>query len=336
MKAGVYRGEKTVEVSQLPEPTHKENEALIKVSYAGICGTDMMIYSGLHPRVLPPLVMGHEFSGVIDKINDNAHLKPGDRVAINPLISCGECYACKNGQNHICSNLRYLGIDKNGGFAQYVKVPVDNLYVLSPSISNEKGALTEPLAVAIHTIRKSSLRFGDVVVILGAGPIGILIGLLAQKAGASRVIISDISEHRLKVAEEHGMTTINAQNENIVDTTKKVTNGVGADVVFEVAGTQSTADQMIEAIKPQGEILLVSVFKNPPKMNLAQMHFREISLKTTRCFEGDDFQKALKVLEQNEIDVTSIISHTLSIDKFEEGFQLMKDTNVSMKVLFQF
>ncbi|SDI92850.1 zinc-dependent alcohol dehydrogenase [Alteribacillus bidgolensis] len=335
MNAGVYKGAETVQVNEENIPHLNDKEALVKVAYAGICGTDMMIYSGAHPRAAPPLIMGHEFSGYVKEVKGLDRIKPGDRVTINPLISCGKCYACSIGQNHICNNLKYLGIDRNGGFAEYVSVPANNLFLLDDSVSDEEGALTEPLAVAVHSIRKSSMRIGDVVVILGAGPIGMLIAMLANRAGASQVVISDVSPFRLQLAEKLGFYTVDASKTDIVHVAKDLTNGIGADAVFEVAGTQSTADQMIDAIKPQGEIMLVSVYKKPPQVKMAQMHFREISLKTTRCFSTYDFEQALYMLKNKEVDVSTLISHKLPIGKFDEGFQLMKDSNQSLKVLYQ-
>ncbi|WP_209125152.1 zinc-binding dehydrogenase [Alkalihalobacillus sp. BA299] len=335
MKAGLYQGAKQLEVAEVPLPSIKNREALVKVSYAGICGTDMMIYSGLHPRAAAPLIMGHEFSGSITQIGPDEKLKVGDRVAINPLIHCGKCVTCRSGQQHICDNLKYLGIDTNGGFASLVSVPIENLYPLPESTSDEDAALLEPLAVAIHTVRRSKLKVGDTVVILGAGPIGLLIGIIAQKAGAAKVIISDVSEYRLNLAEKYGFHAVNALKNDIVEVAKESTFGVGADVVFEVAGNQMTANQMIDAIRSQGEIVVVSVYKKPPEINLAKMHFREISMNTTRCFTTEDFQKAITMMGAGEVDVSALISHKLSLDEFEKGFQLMEDlTSDSMKILF--
>ncbi|WP_147804727.1 zinc-dependent alcohol dehydrogenase [Alkalicoccus halolimnae] len=334
MKSGVYQGEGHVVVDESPVPLKNDNEALIKVSFAGICGTDMMIYSGLHPRATAPLIMGHEFSGIVEEIGTFS-LKPGDQVAINPLNSCGHCYACQIGQRHICANLKYLGIDINGGFAEYVSVPYQNLHKLPENVTTQEGALTEPLAVAVHTIRKSTLKFGDTAAILGAGPIGILIGILAKKAGASKVIISDVNPYRLNVAASYGLAAIDANEKSISDVTKQVTNGVGADVVFEAAGNQMTANQMIDAIKPQGEILLVSVYKKSPTIDLAKMHFREISLKTTRCFTTEEFQIAIDLMKRKEVDLTGLISHNLPIEEFPKGFQLMQHSTEALKILYQ-
>ncbi|MCM3160781.1 zinc-binding dehydrogenase [Metabacillus litoralis] len=335
MKAGLFKGAKQLEVSEVALPNIGEGEALVKVSFAGICGTDMMIYSGAHPRATDPLIMGHEFSGVIEEVYSNEkELKVGDRVAINPLNYCGECVACHNGLHHICDNLRYLGIDMDGGFAEYVKTPIENLFVLPDSISDENAAILEPLAVAIHTVRRSKLKVGDNVVIFGAGPIGVLIGIIAKKAGAARIIISDISDYRLDVAQSYGFHTVDARKNDIADISKEITNGVGADVVFEVAGNQHTANQMIDAIRTQGEIVVVSVYKKPPEINLAKMHFRELSLTTTRCFSAEDFQKAILMMAEGNIDVSKLISHKLPLDQFEKGFELMLNSTESMKILF--
>jgi 2-desacetyl-2-hydroxyethyl bacteriochlorophyllide A dehydrogenase len=335
MKTGIYSSPKTVAPMTLEKPIIQENEALVKVAYAGICGTDMMIYSGQHPRAEAPLIMGHEFCGVVEDIGQGHDFQKGDRVIIEPLLSCGKCAACKAGQAHVCANLKYIGIDQDGGFTEYATIPVDRLKYLPDSVTDEAAALTEPLAVAIHTVRRSSLKVGDTVAILGAGPIGLLIGLIAKEAGASEILISDVSPYRLKIASELGFTVVNAMNESIVETVKSYTNQVGADVVFEVAGNQITADQMINCIKFQGEIVVVSVYKKAPTINLTAMHFREISLKTTRCYSPDDFTKAIDLLEKKTFDVSLLISHILPLDEIEQGFQLMQNTDSSLKILFQ-
>jgi threonine dehydrogenase-like Zn-dependent dehydrogenase len=172
------------------------------------------------------------------------------------------------------------------------------------------------------------------VAILGAGPIGLLIALIAKEAGAGDIFISDVSPYRLKIASEMGFTAVNALNEDIVDKVKLHTQDVGADVVFEVAGNQITADQMIDCIKFQGEVVVVSVYKNAPIINLAKMHFREVSLTTTRCYSSDDFSIAIKLLEQQTININPIISHILPLDEIEKGFELMENPETSLKILF--
>ncbi len=289
---------KKVQTESIEKPVAGEGEALIKVAYAGICGTDMMIFAGKHPRAKAPVVLGHEFSGTIESIADNDHFHRGDRVTVEPYLTCGTCAACLAGQYHVCATLRCIGIDKDGGFAEYVAVPIHRLHHLPNNVSDEEGALTEPLAIAVHTVRRSDLKVGDSVVILGAGPIGLLIGQVAKQAGASEIFISDISPYRLQVAKQMGFTAVHAKEEDIKEAVLSFTKGVGADIVFEVAGTQATANQMIQCIKYQGKIVVVSVYKQAPTIDLAAMHFREISLTTTRCANSNDFAIAIRLMEK--------------------------------------
>jgi len=335
MKAGLYLSEKRVSVGELDKPTLSDNQALIKVSYAGICGTDMMIYSGKHPRAKAPLAMGHEFSGVIEDINGKTILNIGDRVVIEPTISCGHCKACMSGQTHVCKQLRLIGIDLHGGFAEYVAVPFDRLHLIPDALPDATATLAEPLAVAVHTVRKSNLKVGDDVVILGAGPIGLLIGLIAKRAGANQVIISDISPYRIAKAQDLGFIAMDARKGRVIEEAMNLTDGNGVDIVFEVAGSQETAKQMVDLAKIQGQIVVVSIFKIPPMVDLAKMHFREISLTTTRCYSGEDFKTAINIMAKKEIDVTSIISHHILLDEIKKGFSLMEKPDESLKILVQ-
>lgn len=335
MKAITYVGEEKLSLKDIDVPQIANGEALVKVSYGGICGTDMMIYAGVHPRAQSGLVMGHEFSGEISEVKGKSSFKSGDSVAINPIRSCGTCVPCKSGNYHICENLRYIGIDLDGGFAEYVKIPIENLHTLSNQVKQDEAAVIEPLAVAIHTVVRSTFKVGDTVTILGAGPIGILIGIIAKLSGAAKVIISDISDYRLKVAASYGLHPVDAKEKDLIEEVKETTKGIGSDVVFEVAGNQITADQMIGAIKTQGEIMVVSVYKKPPMIDLAKMHFREISLSTTRCFSPKDFEAAIQFIEEGRIDIEGLISHRLPVESFEEGFQLVKKSTDSLKVLFK-
>lgn len=335
MKAGLFLSKKNAAFGELEKPVANREEAIIKVSFAGICGTDMMIYFGKHPRAKAPLAMGHEFSGVIEDIQEGSAFSIGDRVVVEPTLSCGTCEACLTGQFHVCKTLKLIGIDQHGGFAEYAAVPVSRLHRIPEGLTDAHAALVEPVAVAVHAVRRSRIKVGDQVAVLGAGPIGLLIGVMAKQAGADQVMVSDISPYRLNKAKELGLIAIDAKNANVSGEIKQRTGGIGADVVFEAAGTQITANQMLEASRIQGQIVLVSVYKEPPLLDLAAMHFRELSITATRCYSREDFQKAIRLLETGCIQAESIISHILPLEQVDKGLKLMESPDESLKILIQ-
>lgn len=335
MKAGLYFGEKHVAPGELEIPKPREGEALIRVSSAGICGTDMLIYYGKHPRAQAPLAMCHEFSGVIVETVGDSPFAPGDHVVPETYKSCGSCEACLSGQYHVCKTLRAIGIDSHGGFAEFAVVPLNKLHRIPEGLSDNDASMTEPLAVAVHTVRRSGMKLGSRIAILGGGPIGLLIGLVAKQAGAQEIIISDVSPYRIQKAKELGFTALDAKTVNVTEEILSVTGGIGADVIFEVAGNQATVNQMVEATRIQGNIVVVSLFKQLPTVDLTKMHFKELSLTTTRCYSRNDFETALHLMSSGKVDVAPLISHELALDQIAEGFRLMENPEVAMKIVFR-
>jgi threonine dehydrogenase-like Zn-dependent dehydrogenase len=187
MKSIVYRNTQTITVEEKPIPEIGPGEALVKVAYVGVCGSDMNIYQGMHPRAKAPLVMGHEFSGVIEK--GPSEWPKGTPVTVYPLLSCGQCDPCRNGYAHVCNTLRLIGIDCDGAMAEFVKVPVEKLLKIPPNLSLKLGAFLEPLAVGVHAVRRSGYKPGDRAVVFGAGPIGLCVATCLKYFGASEVII---------------------------------------------------------------------------------------------------------------------------------------------------
>jgi 2-desacetyl-2-hydroxyethyl bacteriochlorophyllide A dehydrogenase len=231
--------------------------------------------------------------------------------------------------------LRLLGVDLNGGFAEYAKVPINRLHRIPAELPELTATLCEPLAVAVHCVRRSNLKIADTVAILGCGPIGLLIAQVAKHAGAAHIIMSDISPFRLAKAKELGFTALDASSVNVVEEIKRLTDGKGADNVYEVAGTGETAKQMIEAAKIQAQVMVVSLFKAPPVIDLSLMHFKEISINTTRCYTHFDFQAALHLMASGAIDTTPLISHVVPLERIAEGFELMRNPEAALKIVIQ-
>lgn len=336
MRAAVYVDKGKVVIRQVPVPKIDQEEALIKVEYAGICGTDLTIVSGNLPRVNPPLIIGHELSGEIVEIGrEETELKVGDKVTVRPLLSCGKCYACQMGWDHVCQHLGLLGIDVDGAFATYVKAPLKTIYRLPEGVSLDLAAMTEPLAVAQHIITVSNLKIGDKVAIVGAGPIGMLVALTVRKGGASEVIISEINEYRLELARNFGFTVIDAGKVDPVSRVLELTNGIGADVVYEASGTAEVTTQMVDMVRIRGEIILVGLHEKPDPMNFTQAVFKELVLRGSRVYTKVDYSRAIELLIPERDNLRSLISHRFGLEKTPEALALIKQKGKVMKVLLK-
>ena len=335
MKAAFYSGVGTVEVGvrSIPEPKH--NECLIKIESVGICGTDMAIFAGKHPRAKAPLIMGHEASGSVAHIEGDAPegVTAGTRVTFFPLITCGECSTCKSGKEYVCENLRLIGIDRDGAMAEYMAAPSESVIPVPQNWDKNQGALIEPLAVALHAVRRSSIKPGDNVLITGAGIIGNLCGQMAKTAGAAEVMIADLIDYRLNIAGKVGLTPINLKKEDVPVRVQELTSGVGADVTMECSGSAGAQPLTIASTRVLGEIVIVGMPKEPPPVDLRMVTFKELTLVGTRVYEKIDFFRSIKLLEQHRINVDMLISHEYPIDRVKEAFDMMAKSSDSLKIL---
>ncbi len=334
MKALVYEGPEILSVRDI-EAKQLPGEALVRVAFAGICGTDMAIVGGKHPRAKAPLVPGHEFSGVIESIDANSRgFAAGDRVTAYPLISCGRCIACRTGNSHVCNTLRLLGIDRDGAMAEYVSVPPDMLFKLPDELSDEVAALIEPVAVCVHAIRESKLRYRDTVLVTGAGPIGLLTGLLLRSSGASRVFISEMDDFRLSMCRRFGLEPIDLKTQEIVPFIKQQTNGDGVDLLFEASGSAAAAAQMTELVRPKGQIVMLAVHKEARPVDLRQVNFREIDMVGSRVYTRQDYDLALPYCAGMISELEQIITHKVPLADGPRAFEIFTNPQEhSLKVL---
>jgi 2-desacetyl-2-hydroxyethyl bacteriochlorophyllide A dehydrogenase len=334
MKALRYLAPNVVKTEDIEQPGCAEGEAVIRVHSAGICGTDLAIFAGKHPRAKAPLVMGHEFAGEVVEIKasqDDSALAVGDTVTVYPLLTCGHCWACKNEVSHVCRDLKLIGIDRDGAFAEYVNVPLDLILKYPRNLTYDQGALIEPLAVGVHALEMAGEPEWQTAVVMGSGPIGLLTGLCLQYAGIENIIMSDINAHRLKRAENLGFRTFNSAEGNLTDFVNEITRKEGADIVYECAGSSSAALQMCELIRPRGKVIMVSVHKEPHPVDLRAVSFKEISMIGTRVYTRSSYQIALQMIDDLPFD--DLISHRLGIEDAAEGFELMRKPEDVCKVI---
>jgi (R,R)-butanediol dehydrogenase/meso-butanediol dehydrogenase/diacetyl reductase len=336
MKAISYQGKNAIAVVDKPVPRATGNQVLIQVAYAGICGTDLSIAAGKHPRATPPLVMGHEFSGRVVELPQDSHsdLHVGDSVTVYPLLSCGECYICQMGLPHVCRDLKLLGIDTDGAFAEYVLAQEDAVLRVPDSLAGVQGALIEPLAVCVHSARMSRLQIGDTVVVTGAGPIGSLMAMVARAAGAAQVIVTEVAPARIRGAQKMGFTVLNAADEDLVGQVLDATDGRGGDIVFEATGHASVAPYLMDLVRIRGQIVQVGIFKEPVPLDMRTLNFHEVDVIGARVYTKEDFRRTISLAAEQRFDLNPLVSHVLPLDEGVDGFASAQNAT-SLKVLFK-
>ncbi|GAB4563533.1 MAG: alcohol dehydrogenase catalytic domain-containing protein [Anaerolineae bacterium] len=336
MKAAYYSGDRQITIGTCAPREPGPDEVQIEVAYCGICGTDLHIFHGLMDRrVRIPQVIGHEMSGRVHAVGSNVQgLHVGDPVTVMPLDPCGNCPACKAGHSHICYNLKFLGIDTPGAFQSLWTVPGHAVIRLPDSLSLKHAALIEPLAVACHDVRLGEVKAGDYVVIIGAGPIGTLIALVAATRGA-RVVVADINPYRVALAQELGLQAVNSKETDLVDLVNRETEGAGADVVFEVSGSAAGARMMTDLLRTRGLAVVVAIFGQAPQVDLFRMFWRELRMRGVRVYEREDFQHAIELACSGQLPLDRLITSVRPLEQLQVGLEQMEQGGDNMKILIE-
>ncbi len=336
MKAAEYIKAGEIVCHEIALPPLKPDEVRIKVAYCGICGTDLHIFKGhMDARVKAPQAVGHEISGVVAESGSNVtQFKAGQKVTVRPLDNCGTCNTCKAGFTHICEKLRFLGIETAGGFAQYWTVPARLVHHLPENMPLKLAALVEPLAVACHDVRRSELKPGDKVVVSGGGPIGMLIALVAKHAGAE-VTISEINPTRLELARKLGFEAVDPRSVDIVAKVRAETGGSGADVVFEVSGSEAGAKLITELARPRGTMVVVAIFAKPVPVDLHKFFWKELRMVGARVYEAVDYEQAIRLTAEGVLELEPLISRVFPLEGLQTAFEYLTSAPDAMKVLIQ-
>jgi 2-desacetyl-2-hydroxyethyl bacteriochlorophyllide A dehydrogenase len=336
MRAAYYEGNESIRIGNCVPVTPSTGQVQIRVSYCGICGTDLHIFHGkMDRRVHLPQVIGHEMSGTIAALGPDVEgFAIGDRVTVRPLDPCGACPACRSGHSHICQNLKFIGIDAPGALQGMWTVPVHTLHRLPEALSLEQGALIEPLAVACHDVRLAEVQEGEFVVVQGAGPIGTLVALVARTKGA-RVVLSEVNPYRLALARELGLEAVDPRSIRLEEFVAEQTGGAGADVVFEVSGAAAGAEMMTKLPRTRGRIVVVAIFPEPPAVDLFRFFWRELKLMGARVYEAVDFENAIQLAAAGTLPLDRLVTTTVPLEELESGFREMERGGNVMKVLVE-
>lgn len=329
MKSADLFGKENVKVVEVDIPKIAEYEILVKVKAASICGSDVRMIKNGYKNVDEdhPLTLGHEFAGVIEEIGEQINgYKKGMRVAVAPNWGCGVCDACVSGNTHLCDEYQAFGINKPGGFAEYVVIPKaaieqGNIAVLSDNISFEEGSLAEPLSCVLNGQEIVDIKLGDSVLIIGAGPIGIMHAMLAEVWGAGKVILNDLSEERLDAAKVI-IPSLTIVKDNLEETIKKITDGKGVDVCIVAAPAPSAQEASLNYLKMNGKVLF---FGGLPKereivnLNSNLIHYKQIRIFGSARANISQYRTCLKLIEHGKIPIRKLVTNHFSIDDFKKG-----------------
>lgn len=330
-----------VEVKEIPIPKIKPHEVLVKVHATGICGTDILLadwkYTGRNP-VHTPIILGHEGAGEIVEVGSHVqHLKVGDRVGMEAILGCGHCYQCRWGRANLCPNWDHLGIDFDGTFAEYIAFPAYGTHILPDNISYEQAAFLEPISIIVHAMESNPITVGDTVAIVGPGPLGLFSIQAAKAAGAGKIIVIGTSsdKKRLEIAKEYGADVVLDNGDTDAHlTVKELTNGIGADVVFEAGGTGKSTEQAILVASGEGKVLLMGFGKESTINPLVHVVRQNLTIKGVVASLPHHYETANIWLENQVIDIGPMVTHELKFEEIEKGIELMKSKEAG-KVLFR-
>lgn len=333
MKASYYLGKRSFAIREGERVTPGRGEVRLNVAYTGICGTDLHIYHGhMDKRVRIPQVIGHEMSGTVAEIGEGVEgFTIGTPVVVRPLDNRAETPADR-GFSHICQNLKFIGIDSPGSLQSSWTVPAFVVHKIPISLDLRTAALVEPLAVACHDVRIGGVMPGELVIVIGGGPVGLLIAMVARNAGA-RVGISEVNPFRLQYLRDLGFQALNPNDTDIAAWAREQSAGCGADIIFEVSGAKAAALGMTDLLAIRGRIVLVAIYPQPVELNLFHFFWKELRLLGARVYERNDFERAIELAASGDLPLTRLITDVQPLEKVADAFERLDSDPKALKIL---
>ncbi|RAG84141.1 Zn-dependent alcohol dehydrogenase [Streptacidiphilus pinicola] len=329
-----YAAARTLTVGPADTAPPGPGEVEIEPAYVGICGTDLHIFHGdMDARVKTPAVLGHEMSGRILRVGPGVEgWQPGEPVTVMPLRWDGTCPACRRGHQHVCQNLDFIGIDAPGAMQQRWVVPAGTLVPLPSGLPLDEAALVEPTAVAVHDVARAQVAAGERVVVVGGGPVGILIALVARSAGAE-VRVVELSASRRRMAGELGLAAWDPAQDDIPALVSDWTEGAGADVAFEVSGAAAGVTTAVDVLAVRGRLCQVAIHPAPREVNLHRFFWREITLVGARLYDRGDFERAVALVAGGTVPAKALISSVVPLAEAATAFEALEAGGDVMKTL---
>lgn len=338
MKAQIVKAPYQMEYTEVPVPEINDDEVLIKVKVCGICGSDTSIYTGKYAKDKLPLITGHEFWGVVEKVGKNARgVKVGDRVAVDICLTCGTCYFCRHGDGLLCETFTQLGIHTDGGFAEYVKAPWKNCYQLPDDMDDYTAAFVEPLTAVLHASQRMAAPMASSVAVIGCG-LGLLHAQVAKARGCAPVIIigTDADENRFKVAKEMGVDyVINASKADPIEEVMRITNGIGVDNVIEAVGNPKTYEQAFKMLRRGGKLEAFGICAEDAVAELEPYQFvlGEKKVSGSCAGIGNNWAEAITLLQYGVVKPQPMFSMAVPLSELEQALEELK-TNKDLTKVF--
>ena len=323
-----------IEISDASAPTPGAGEVLLRIQRIGVCGSDIHVFHGKHPYTSYPVVQGHEFSALVEAVGPGVTgIAPGDKVTAMPQVVCGKCPPCTRGDEHICDALKVQGFQAPGCAQQLWVTAADKIVKLPGSFSFEQGALVEPISVAVHAIARAGSLAGRRAVVLGAGPIGNLVGQAARASGAE-VLITDLSDHRLEIARRCGLAhTSNPAREELGAAARRAFGGRGFDLAFECVGVEATLTAAVENIGKGGTLVVVGVFGDKPRLDLGLVQDRELHIVGTLMYQRPDYEQAVAWIASGDIITEPLMSEHFPMERYIDAYRYIDEKrDQTMKV----
>ncbi len=325
-----------IEFREIETPVPKAGEVLVKIQKIGICGSDIHVYHGKHPFTKYPVTQGHEVSGEIEALGEGVTgFSLGQKVTIQPQVVCGECYPCRHGKYNLCESLKVMGFQTTGVASHYFAVDAKKVTLLPEDMSLDEGAMIEPLAVAVHAIRRAGDVAGQKIAVLGAGPIGILVAQAAKGLGAQSVLITDVSDVRLEKAKECGVDfCVNTKEKNFGEALLEAFGPDKADVIYDCAGNNVTMGQAIQYARKGSTIILVAVFADMGNLDLAVLNDHELDLNTSMMYRNEDYVKAIELVDGKKVKLAPMISKHFPFREYLKAYEYIEaNRETTMKVI---
>lgn len=324
--------------AEVPTPTPGPGQVLVRILRIGICGSDIHVYHGQHPFTTYPVTQGHEVSGEVLQIGGQVEgLHVGQRVTLEPQVVCGHCHPCRHGKYNLCESLKVMGFQTTGTASEFFAVDADKVAPLPQGMDFDQGAMIEPLAVAVHAVR----RAGDVsqmdIAVLGAGPIGNLVAQTAKGLGARRVLITDISDWRLAKAQECGIDfCVNTLHSDFGEAMTRAFGPDKADVIFDCAGNDATMGQAIAHARKGSTIVLVAVFAGMASIDLAVANDHELDINSSMMYRHEDYVEAIRLASEGRVQLAPLISKRFAFQDYQQAYEYIESNReTTMKVLIE-